>query len=433
VSREGRDREAMYQGKEGWRFKWTIVIATVLAVILLVVWARTVPWGPHLLEWLNLLVRWFHVVVGIGWIGSSFYFIWLENNLERDDPPEGMAGQLYSVHGGGFYYVQKFANAPKTLPSTLHWFQWEAYLTWVSGFCLLIIVYYANAQVTMVDVGGVQAPAALAILLGLATLAVGWLVYDRLCRSPLIHDTPRFTAVGFALVALLALGLSQLLSGRAAYMHVGAMLGTLMAANVFFVIIPAHRIMVQAAREGRQPDPAVGRHASLRSLHNNYLTLPVIFVMISSHFPSTFTHGYNWAILAGLFLASAAIRHYLNLYERGRNAPWILPAASLIVLALALVSAPQLGRGAVVDDTSEPVAFSEAQAIVTTHCAQCHTGAQAPLGVRLDSPEAIVRHAQAILRTAVQSDYMPLGNVTGMTTEERETLGRWIRQGAPRE
>lgn len=429
----------MYQGKEGWARKWTVVLFAVAAVVALAVVGRNVPWGGHLLEWLDLLLRWFHVVVGIGWIGSSFYFIWLEHHLDRANQANGVAGSLYSVHGGGFYYVQKYEGAPPRLPERLHWFQWEAYLTWVSGFCLLVVVYYANAHTVMVDVGGARIPAFLAVVLGLATLGLGWLLYDRLCRSKLLDNTALFTTVGFLLVAGLALVLSELLSGRAAYMHVGAMLGTIMAANVFFVIIPAHRVMVQAVREGSRPDPDTSRHASMRSLHNNYLTLPVIFVMISVHFPTTYTHAYNWAVLAGLFLASAGLRHYLNLLERGRHMAWILPAASLLVLALALVTAPGAARltAAPAPEALPEVTFAEANAVIQTHCAVCHSATpsddvftSAPGGVKFDGAEQIGAFAERIYHRTVVTRDMPLGNVTGMTEEEREVIRFWFLKGA---
>ena len=428
-------QEAMYAGKAGWGKKWGLVTLAVAAIIGLVVASRFLGWGGHLLEWLNLAVRWFHVILGIAWIGASFYFIWLENNLEREDVPDNLAGRVYSVHGGGFYYVEKYKVAPPSLPETLHWFQWEAYLTWLSGFCLLVIVYYANAEVTMVDPSGLALPAYGAISLGLATLAVGWLVYDLMCKTPLVEYKALFSAVAFALIVLLAWLLTLFLSSRAAYMHVGAMLGTLMAFNVFFVIIPAHRIMVQAVREGTALDPKYGKAALLRSVHNNYMTLPVVFIMISNHFPSTFGNLYNWAILAGLFLASAGIRHYLNLHERGQQARWILPAASLLVLTLALVTAP-VARG--LPEPGEPaVAFDEVEQIIQARCTACHAAvptdnafAAPPKGIVFDTPGHIVQQADLIYRNAVLSEYMPLGNKTGMLESERELLGRWYLLGA---
>lgn len=438
IKPEAPTTEVMVQGKVGWIRRWNIIIALLLLIAGFAGVASWVGWGAHVLEWLNLLLRWFHVVVGIGWIGASFYFIWLENSLEREGVPEHLAGQLYSVHGGGFYRVQKYKVAPETLPETLHWFQWDAYLTFLSGFGLLIIVYYANAEFVMAN-ARLRLPAFVLIAIGLLVLGVGWLVYDRLCRSRLIDNKALFAATGFVLVTALAWLLTQLISPRAAYMHVGAMLGTLMAWNVFFVIIPAHRIMVKAVQTGATPDPSIAKHAALRSLHNNYMTLPVIFVMISNHYPMTFSYTYNWLVLALLFLASAGIRHYLNLRERGVAAQWILPAASAIVLALALVTAPSLrplrqGEAR----PMETISFAEVQQIIANRCVSCHAQAPRdsafsapPKGIVFDTPEAIRAQAQLIYQNAVISDYMPLGNKTGMLPEEREALGVWYRQGQP--
>ena len=433
------NKPGMYAGKEGWSAKWVYVIAAVSFIIALITIAKVTPAGGHLLEWLNLVVRWFHVIIGIGWIGASFYFIWLENNLVREGVPENLTGNLYSAHGGGFYYVEKYKAGPPELPETLHWFQWEAYLTWISGVCLLAIVYYANADFMMTNTALVL-PGFVTVLIGLTTLVVGWLVYDRLCRSSLVRNGPLFSLVGLGLVTLLALFLSQVMSGRAAYMHVGAMLGTLMAANVFFVIIPAQRIMVNSVVNNEVLDTRYGKNAGLRSLHNNYMTLPVIFIMISNHYPTTFGNAYNWAVLAFLFLASAGVRHYLNLHERGRQANWILPAASLIVLSLALVTAPQMQSMAARADAmaADPVAFSDVERIINERCVSCHATnptddvfVSAPKGILLDNREHIKAQADAIYQNAVLSTYMPLGNKTRMTDEERERLGVWVQQGAP--
>lgn len=431
------EKTAMYLGKSGWLKKWNVIIAALALIIALVVIARSVGWGGHLLEWLSLLLRWFHVVVGIAWIGASFYFIWLESKLERQDVPETLAGRLYSVHGGGFYQVQKYKVAPEELPRQLHWFQWDAYLTWLSGLGLLIVVYYSNAEFIMVN-PEFRLPAFVVVGIGLGSLLLGWLIYDRMCRSSLIENKTIFSVVGFVLVVLLSYVLSQLLSPRAAYMHVGAMLGTLMAWNVFFVIIPAHRKMVQAFMDGTTLDTSFAKAASLRSLHNNYMTLPVIFVMISHHYPSTFSYSYNWLVLTLLFLGSAAIRHYLNLHDRGQKADWILPAASFLVLCLALVTAPGMQRlGRVQATPTERVTFGQVQQIIGDRCVSCHAANPgdelfqiAPKGIVYDSPEAIRAQADSIYRNAVISSYMPLGNKTGMLESERELLGIWIQQGA---
>ena len=427
----------MNKGWDGWAQKWIYIVAAVAGLVALITLTKVIDGGGHYLQWLNLLVRWFHIVIGIAWIGASFYFIWLENNLVRSGPDvrDELAGNLWAVHGGGFYYLEKYKTAPKTLPKTLHWFQWEAYLTFISGFGLLIIVYYANAQAAMVKPEGIQLPAFMTILIGLATLLLGWLIYDRMCRSKLVEQKALFSVIGFGLVTLLAYGLSFVLSGRAAFIHVGAMLGTIMAANVFFTIIPAQRAMVKAAVDGEPVNPELGKHAGLRSLHNNYITLPVIFTMISNHYPSTFSQSYNWLVLAGLFIGSAAVRHFLNVHEQGKHpAPWLLPAASLVMLSLALVTAP---AQRFLPTDAEPIAFTEVQQIVTVRCASCHAAMPtdevfqvAPKGILLDSAEAVLEHSDAIYTHSVLSNYMPLGNKTGMLESERERLGLWYAQMA---
>lgn len=375
----------------------TLISLLVVAALLVVAWLviAAAGWGSHAREWLNLLIRWTHVIIGIAWIGTSFYFIFLENSLERENVREELAGSLWAIHGGGFYHVEKYKVAPRTLPEKLHWFMWEAYLTWLTGVFMLIVVYYANARVVMIDPAVRALSPTLAIVLGVGSMVVAWFVYDLLCRTPLVERRGRFALLGFGLVVLASIVLSELLSGRAAYMHVGAMLGTLMAGNVFFVIIPSQRALVRAAERGEAPDPRPGRHAGLRSLHNNYLTLPVVFVMISSHFPFTYGHPANWAILAGLFLASVGVRHYLNLRERGRDAIWLLPLATVMVLVLAYVTAPPSAAARSQGD-GEPVAFSQVETIVTARCAGCHAAeptdelfSSPPAGVMLDSPERI--------------------------------------------
>lgn len=437
-------QEAMYAGLEGWNIKWNLIVASLIGIIAIITIAKVTGTTGHVLEWLGLLVRWFHIVVAVAWIGASFYFIWLENNLEREDVPDNLAGNIHSVHGGGFYYIEKYKVAPPQIPEKLHWFQWDAYLTFLSGFGLLMIVYYANAEFAMSN-PNFPLPVLALIAIGLGTLVLGWFIYDRLCKSALVHNKALFSLIGFLLITVIAFILTQVLSGRAAYMHVGAMMGTLMAGNVFFGIIPAHRVMVKAAREGNTPDPSYAQQASLRSLHNNYMTLPVIFIMIANHYPSTFGQTYNWLILAILFLASAAVRHYLNLHERGREAKWILPAASFIVLSLALVTAPQIQSYAspanpkTTSPLAEPeqVRFAQVQTIIENRCVSCHAAnptdelfSVAPKGVLLDSAENIVALSDMIYKNSVASNYMPLGNKTGMLQEERDLIDLWLIQGA---
>lgn len=388
----------------------------------------------QVLEWLSLCLRWLHIVAGAAWIGTSFYFNWLNNNIRPPEVPEDrVKGELWSVHGGHFYRVVKYTVAPERLPRTLHWFKWEAYTTWLSGFALLTVVYYVDADLYLVDpsVRGPSAPVAIAI--GIGALLVGWIVYDLLCKSPLIEHPVPFVLVGFALATGAAYGLTQVFGSRAAYIHVGALLGTIMAANVFRVIIPNQRVAVRAMEEGREPEAKPGIDAARRSLHNNYLTLPVLFIMVSNHYPFTFGHEWNWAILAAISLIGAGVRHWFNLRGKGQRNVWILPAAAAGMVALALVSAPRDLRDA------EPVAFETVRGIVETRCLSCHSATPTqpgfdapPQGVTFDTPEQIVALAPRIHTVVYVSKTMPLSNLTGMTDQEREQIAVWFAQGAKR-
>ncbi|MCA9540981.1 MAG: urate hydroxylase PuuD, partial [Myxococcales bacterium] len=324
---------------------------------------------PHLLEWLELSVRWLHVIAGVAWIGASFYFVWLNNHLRP--PPEarpGVAGELWAVHGGHFYQVSRFAVAPERLPETLHWFKWEAYVTWLSGASLLVLVYYLGGAGFLTDPAVAELSHGAAVGIGVGTLVGGWLIYDLLCRSPLRHHPRVFAAVGFALATAAAFGLTQVFSARAAYIHVGATLGTCMAANVFFVIIPNQRRMVDAMIRGEAPDGELGRAGALRSLHNNYMTLPVLFIMVSGHYPITYGHAWNWAILAGLSLSGAVIRHWFNLRGRGQHNVILWPLAVAGVLALAFVTRPAtIDVGGDVPDFATKI-----HPIIQQRCTPCH-------------------------------------------------------------
>ncbi len=390
---------------------------------------------PHYQQWLSLLVRWLHVITGIAWIGSSFYFNWLDGNLrkpEREVKTEGLAGELWSVHGGGFYVVQKYGVAPEELPKTLHWFKWEAYTTWISGFSLMVLVYYMGGAVYLIDPQASPVGVSTAIALSLCTLLFGWLCYHGLADTALVDRPVAFAITGFVLTTALAYGLTHVFTSRAAYMHVGAMLGTLMAANVFFVIIPGQRKMVDAMLAGKEPDPKAGVRAKRRSLHNNYMTLPVLFIMVSNHYPVTFDHRYGWALLAAISLIGAGTRHWFNMKNQGHRNKWILPAAALAMVALAVVSRPTAASA-----DGERVAFSDVWHIVSTRCSTCHSSTPTddvfttpPNGVVYDTPEQIRAFAEQINQRTVLTQSMPLGNRTQMTAAERETLGRWIAQGA---
>ncbi|OLE17888.1 MAG: hypothetical protein AUG88_05540 [Actinobacteria bacterium 13_1_20CM_4_68_12] len=386
---------------------------------------------PYANEWLDLLVRWLHVVAAIAWIGSSFYFIALDNHLrppkDEADAERGVGGEAWEIHGGGFYQVQKYRVAPKTLPEPLYWFKWEAYTTWLSGFALLIVLYYFNANAYLIDKSVADLRPWQAIAISVALLVAAWLVYDGLCR--VIPNDVALAAVLLVLVTLAAWGVSHLFSGRAEYIQIGAMLGTMMAGNVFFVIIPAHWELIRAKQAGREPSAAAGLRAKQRSVHNNYLTLPVVFTMISNHFPITYGHSYSWLILVALLVIGAWVRHFFNLRHAGRTAWWIPVTAALAIAAVAVAIRPHGSSG------GTAVPFTRAQAIVQARCVPCHSAHPtkvdvAPMGLVFDTPKQIHAQASLIEQVAVTTKVMPLGNETGMTQAERDTLGAWIRQGA---
>lgn len=387
----------------------------------------------HYTDWLSLTLRWVHMITGVAWIGASFYFNWLENNLERRSPREGLAGDLWAIHGGGIYHLEKYKLAPPRMPEHLHWFKWEAYFTWITGMLLLAVVFYFNASAQLLLPGSSMSSLA-GVGLGLGSLVVGWFVYDILCDSPLGRK-PTLLALAIAgLITVSAWGFSQVFGGRGAYMHVGAVIGTIMVGNVFFVIMPAQRALVSAISEGRPPDPLLPARGLLRSRHNNYLTLPVLFIMISNHFPSTYGSRYGWAILSGMSAVSVLVRHYFNTRQQSQAFAWALPVAALAMISFAYVTSPARSGGGV---ASGPVSFSTVQAIVGARCITCHSAvptyagfAAPPAGVMFDTPELIKQNAPRMRAQAVAAQIMPLGNLTKMTLEERMLLGAWIDQGA---
>jgi len=394
----------------------------------------------HLQEWLHLLLRWIHFIVGVAWIGASFYFNWLENRLDRRAPSPGVAGDLWAIHGGGFYYLQKFEAAPAELPRELHWFKWEAYTTWLSGVALLIIVYYLSAEAFLLKPGGaVQLSNWQGITVGVGALLVAWFAYDALCRSPLRRMPLLLAAVIFAGLTVLAWALAEVLSARAAYIHTGAAIGTIMVGNVFCVIIPAQKAMLAALTAGRAVDPARAATALLRSRHNNYLTLPVLFMMLSIHFPATYAHAWNWAVLAAIGAAGVLARHYFNVRHRQRSAAWLLAAGLAILVMTALVTAPRppvTVKPAATVDTVDGVAttapdIADITVIVQNRCAACHARAPTmagfiapPAGVILESAQDIHRHAARVFAT-VTTRSMPVGNLTAMPDAERRAIAAW--------
>jgi uncharacterized membrane protein len=381
-------------------------------------------------EWLNLAIRWLHLTAGIAWIGSSFYFVWLDNHLTK--PAEGDAsGELWSVHGGGFYHNQKYQVAPSAMPERLHWFKWEAYFTWISGFSLLVLIYYVGAESFLIDPAKADLSPAAAIAIGLAALALGWLVYDGLCRSPVGSSNLALGVFWFVCLLLGAAALDGLFNARAAYMHVGAIIGTAMVANVFLIIIPNQRKVVADLIAGRTPDPALGAAAKQRSLHNNYMTLPVLFIMISPHYPMTYGAERPWLVLALLGLTGVAVRHVFNL--RGRGRPTGLTIVVALALALASVTYVTLEKGGGAQPAvAQNLTYAEIAPILATHCAACHNVQPPPRGVALDSWEHVSAASARIKAVAVDTQVMPLGNPTHMTPAERQRLGAWIAAGAPR-
>jgi uncharacterized membrane protein len=385
-------------------------------------------WG-----WGDLLVRWLHVIAGIAWIGSSFYFIALDNHLRppkrTEDAERGVGGEVWEIHGGGFYRVEKFKVAPAELPEPLYWFKWEAYTTWLSGFTLLVVVYYAHASTFLVDPSVADLSTAEAVAISVGGLALAWIVYDLLCRLlGGVEWALALAVLGF--ITLAAWGAGQLLAPRAAYIEIGAMLGTIMAANVFFVIIPAHRELVRAKKEGREPDPRWNALGKQRSVHNNYLTLPVVFAMLSTHFAFTYGHAYAWLVLVALTVIGAWTRHYFNLRHRGRNAWWIPASAAAGIVILAALIQPS---DKVLQANGPTPSFAQVQAIVHERCATCHSMTptepgypEPPAGIRFDTRDEIEAQASRIRAMAVQTSTMPPGNVTHMTQAERSVLARWL-------
>jgi len=385
----------------------------------------------YIVEWLNILGRWVHFITGIAWIGSSFYFIWLDNHLEapeaKADDEKGVGGELWSVHGGGFYHAQKYRVAPKVLPETLHWFKWEAYTTWISGMFLLALVYWYGAEVYLIDPNVAALSPALAVAIAAAILAGSWLIYDLLCRSVLGRNENLFAIVLFVMTAVLAWGLCQLFSGRGAYIHFGAVLGTIMVANVFFVIIPGQRRMVDAFARNEEPDPADGIRAKQRSVHNTYFTLPVLFVMTSNHYALTYSHEYNWLILIAITLAGALIRIYFVARHKGKASTVPLILATLIIVAVAAMIAPK-SRAM----TTERVGLDVVRPVIEARCTICHSDspthiafAAAPGGVAFDTDAQIVAEAARIHQQTVVLQVMPIGNLSGMSEEERALIEAW--------
>jgi len=395
----------------------------------------------YLLDWANLLLRWLHVIVAIAWIGSSFYFVFLDSSLT---PPEdeqlkkdGVSGELWAVHGGGFYHPVKFAVSPPKLPDHLHWFYWESYSTWLSGFALFLISYLWSPSVYLIDPKVFQWSPAAAIATALGFLVVFWLLYDAICRTlgQKENGDAKVGALVLVLVCVAAWLATQLFAGRAAFLLMGAMIATAMSANVFFWIIPGQRTVVADLKAGRPVDPIHGKRGKQRSVHNTYFTLPVLFAMLSNHYSFTYTHPYNWLILIGMMFAGAAIRQFFVMrhgYKLGRNKhPWPYAAAGVVVLiALIVWLKPAPVQAVAVPAT---VSYAQLKPVIDQRCVMCHGEALQSKNVRLDTADGLKQHAQAVYQQAVVTRLMPMNNATGLTEEERALIGQWFKGGAKTE
>ena len=392
-----------------------------------------------LTEWVSAILRWLHVIAGIAWIGSSFYFIHLDLSLKpRAGLPQGVQGDAWQVHGGGFYHMVKYLVAPARMPDELTWFKWEAYVTWLSGFALLVIVYYLGAELYLIDRSVLELTAPMAAAIAFGSLVVTWLMYEALCRSPLGRHEVALALVGYVFLVALTYGFTHVFSGRGALNQIGALIGTIMVANVFLIIIPNQKKTVAALLAGKEPDAALGLAGKQRSVHNNYLTLPVVFLMISNHYPLIFATRFNWVMVAIVLAIGPIIRHFFNSRHEGKGSPWWtwgIAAAGMLAIAWLSAAGPRQTSAAAVPAN---VTATAAHNVVLSRCSMCHMDGPlwpgvnaAPKNVLLDSPEAIQRHAHLIEINAVRSHAMPPGNVTQITDAERGVLAAWIAAGAP--
>jgi uncharacterized membrane protein len=397
--------------------------------------------------WGEAFLRWLHIIAGIAWIGTSFYFIQLDYSLKRREGlPEGAYGEAWQVHGGGFYNMVKYLVAPTRLPKELTWFKWEAYTTWLSGFALVIAIYYAQASLYLIDRAVLDISPVAGIAISVAGLILGWVVYDGLCRSPVGRSDALLAAAGFVFLVVLAFVFTHILSARGAFMQMGALIGTIMVANVAMVIIPGQRKVVADLVAGRAPDPIHGQRGKQRSTHNNYLTLPVIFVMISNHYPLAYATRWSWLILALIIVMGGVIRHFYNARHQGLPSPWwswgVASACAAIVIWLSTLGPaepPRRGQKRAEVPPATAVTFAQVEDIVVSRCSMCHAAEPVWLGIQrpprglvFDTPAKIAAHAREIAVAAAWSSAMPPSNVSDMTPEERRLLAAWVAAGASR-
>lgn len=392
---------------------------------------------PYINEWLNLVIRFAHLITGIAWIGASFYFVWLDNHLET--PPaakaeQGIGGDLWAIHGGGFYEVAKYKLAPPKIPTTLHWFKWEAYTTWITGFLLLSLMFYVGAESYLIDKRVADISQLQAILLGIGAIVVGVGIYEFLVRTKLRNHGIILGLILMVVATALSYGLTQIFSARGAYMHMGAIIGTIMAGNVFFGIMPSQRALVKAVEEGKAPDPAYGLNAKVRSTHNTYITLPIIFIMISNHYPMTFNHSANWLVLMAIILITAAVRQYFVLRHFGKQKPMILVASVVATVVLAVAIAPRPVELSA-EQQQQVVTNTQVAQIIEQRCGSCHSDKPsddiftiAPAGIVFSDIETIKQWAPRIQARVIDAKDMPFMNKTNMTDEERTSLAIWLTQ-----
>ncbi len=390
-------------------------------------------------EWVELFFRWLHIITAISWIGTSFYFMWLDNNLRNHGTLNSNAnGESWLVHGGGFYHIQKYFVSPKGMPKELHWFKWESYATWISGFCLLAIIYYWEADTFLVNKNIQNIRPSIAILISISSLALGWFLYDIACKLLRRSSAVLLAAILIFLIILAAYGFGLVFSQRAAFLHTGAILATIMSANVFCVIIPNQKKVVRSLVEGEKPDPILGQISKLRSTHNNYITLPVLFIMISNHYPFLYDHDHQWLVIAIVLVLGGIIRNFFNLRNSGIvgiKLWWQWPLATGLAFFLIFVTAGNLNLNSV---SGRAVTTPEAVVIIRTHCTGCHARVpsdpafdRAAGGISFEDIETVKAYSKEIFSQAVLSKVMPMGDSSSMTEDERLRLGLWIRLGMP--
>ena len=393
---------------------------------------------PYLNEWLNLVIRFAHLITGIAWIGASFYFVWLDNHLQtppQEKAEKGIGGDLWAIHGGGFYEVAKYKLAPPKIPSTLHWFKWEAYTTWITGFLLLSLMFYLGAETYLIDKRVADLTQLQAVLLGIGSIVIGVGIYEVLVRTKLRSHGIILGIILLLVGTALSYGLTQIFSARGAYMHMGAIIGTIMAGNVFFGIMPSQRALVKAVEAGTAPDPAYGLNAKVRSTHNTYTTLPILFIMISNHYPMTFNHSANWLVLMAIVLITAAVRQYFVLRHFGKQKPLILVASVLATIVLACAIAPR-SIDLTTEQQQQVVTDKQVSQIIEQRCNSCHSEKPsdavftiAPTGLVFSNIATIKQWAPRIKARVIDAKDMPFMNKTGMTSQERGQLARWLAKG----